>query len=156
MASARMPLTYSGAPESPSDHTATLGSRSAMRTAGPIAPSVTLVTYASQVTPYNGGVASRWPRLAEKTRAPVSAATPTTALATVLRTGSAVRPAPRCRASRTPISAVAGLTLAVARVASSGRPVRLAGAGAARTQPALAARQVGQTARAPVISTHAR
>ena len=119
-----------------------------------------LLTYASQVTPYSRGVASRCPRLAEKTSAPVSAATPTTALATVLRTGTAVRPAPGCNASRMPSIAVTELMPEVSAARNCGlrRPPGLAGAGRPRPSiagPALAARQVGQAVAAIVISTAA-
>jgi hypothetical protein len=104
------------------------------------------------VTPYSRGLVSRCPRLAEKTSAPVSAATPTTALATMLRTGTAVRPAPGCNAIRMPSMAGAKPIpeVSAARYCGRRRPPGPSFAG-----PALAARQVGQAVAAIVISTAA-
>ena len=79
-----------------------------MATTGPVPVPSLLVTAASQVTPYRAGEASRWLRLAANTIAALSAATPTVALATALRTGTAVGPAPRCSASRMPMASGTG------------------------------------------------
>ena len=87
----------------------------------------------------------------------MSAATPTTALATVLRTGTAVRPAPGCSASRMPSMAVTepmAEVTAVARSCGLRRPPGGRGRAAQAAQPAaLAARQVGQAVAATVTST---
>src|SRR6185437_15275153 len=85
------------------------------------APAV-VPTLLSQATPYSRGVVSRWLRLAEKTAAALSAATPTTAPAMVLRTGSAVRPAPGRRDSRTPIIRGADLAPLASWMASPRSP----------------------------------
>src|ERR1700730_10000967 len=97
-----------GAPAQPVAHAATCRSCLTVAIIGPVPVPELFVTAASQVTPYRAGEASRWSRLAADTIAALRAATPTAALATALRTGTAVRPAPRCRASRVPLASGTG------------------------------------------------
>ena len=64
-----------------------------------------LPTETSQVTPYREGVAVRRVRLAPNPAAAVRAHTATITPAMAVRTGTAVRPRPGSRASRTPATA---------------------------------------------------
>src|SRR2546430_15365220 len=111
------------APVQPVAHAATCRSRLTVATTGPVPVPALLVTAASQVTPYRAGEASRWLRLAANTIAALTAAAPTAAPATALRTGTAVRPAPRCRASRGPMASGTG-PVAASREMTGRRPCR--------------------------------
>src|SRR5580704_5462837 len=100
-----VPLTVSGVPSYVPDQAAMSGSAAMLRAAGAVdVPNCSLVTSASQATPYSRGVASRYPRLALNPSPALSPTTPRAAAAIADRTGTAVRPAPRCSASRSPIA----------------------------------------------------
>src|SRR5690242_18893979 len=120
-----------GTPAYPMENAVTLGS---LVTAGMASATLSPLmvdsadTDAFQVVPYSRGVPARWVKLAAKTSAAVSAATPRAAPASVLDTGSAARPAPRCRASRTPTTPDTGRSPAVTRATPDRRPA--AGTGA--------------------------
>jgi hypothetical protein len=98
-------------------------------------------------------VASRCPRLAENTIAAVSAAIPTTALAIVLRTGTAVLPAPGWTASRIPSRAEMWMMPLAAAAPAGRRGIRPVAAGLAGAAAVRAARQAAGTAQAMVAST---
>jgi two-component system, chemotaxis family, sensor kinase Cph1 len=85
--------------------------------------------------------------LAANTMAAQSPATPTVALAIALRTGTAVRPAPRCRASRRPMPSDTGRA-----AASRGAAERRGGQLGPASGPSAAARHPGHAAQ-PAVTT---
>ena len=150
-----VPLTVSGAPSYVPDQAAMSGSAAMLRAAGAVdVPNCSLVTSASQATPYSRGVASRYPRLALNPSAALSPTTPTAVAAIADRTGTAVRPAPRCSANRTPVAAGTDRTERVAASTADGRPGYILATGSPPAAPALAcaARQAGHAA-TPTVAT---
>ena len=144
--------TRNGAPVKKVAHAATCLSCLTVATTGPGPVPELLVTAACQVTPYRAGEASRWLRLAANTIAALSAATPTAALATALRTGTAVRPAPRCRASRMPMASGTGPAAASRETTMRRRWLGSANVASGRS---AAARHPGQAAQPAVTRTAA-
>src|ERR1700751_5524370 len=125
------------------------GSAAMLRAAGPVAvPNCSLVTGAAQATPYSRGGASKSPRLALNPSAALSPTTPTAVAAIADRTGTAVRPAPRCSANRTPVAAGPARRDRGAATPAAGRPAPSPAAAAPPAAPALAcaARQAGHAA----------
>ena len=107
------------------------GSRATLAAAADIEAFCTLATNASHCSPYSRGVASRLTRLAANITPALSPAIPTAAAPTVVRTGTAVRPAPRCSASLPPSATVTGLASRAAAGAARRRRAAAAGTGTA-------------------------